>query len=282
MRRSTKQPATPPLSRRMTASPTRPSRPLTATRAQWAAPAPRLARVLLVGVLLVGALLAGAFSAAPAAAQQPTPAQAADRPAAQPNAEKVVALFDGRTLKGWRVANKSDFEDHGKVEVKDGALRLGKGAPGTGVVWKGEFPRINYELTLEARRVAGDDFFCGLTFPYRKEYCSLIVGGWGGGVIGLSNIDDISAVENETTEFINFKQNRWYAIRLRVTEQKIEVWIDKEKLVDLKTEGHKFGIWWEQEPMRPLGIASWNTGAELRKLSYRPLGKQPPAAKPVK
>ena len=38
---------------------------------------------------------------------------------------------------------------------------------------------MDYELRLEAKRVEGGDFFCGLTFPVGKEYCTLILGGWG-------------------------------------------------------------------------------------------------------
>ena len=50
----------------------------------------------------------------------------------------------------------------------------------TGITWTNEMPRMGYEISLEAMRVEGSDFFCGLTFPVGKDYLSLIVGGWGG------------------------------------------------------------------------------------------------------
>ena len=183
----------------------------------------------------------------------------------------VKTLFDGKSLKNWRIAKINDFESHGKVYVKDGAVVLEKGKPASGIVYTGKPPRMNYQLSLDAKRIAGSDFFCGLTFPVNKSYCTLIIGGWGGGSTGLSNVDEASAIDNETTGYTEFKQNQWYNIRLRVTEKKIEAWIDKEQIVELDSGDRKFSIWWEQEPARPLGIATWNTTAALRNIRLQEL-----------
>ena len=118
-------------------------------------------------------------------------------------------------------------------------------------------------------RVDGNDFFCGLTFPVGERFCSLVVGGWSGGVIGLSNINGRSAVENETTQFRDFKRDRWFAIRLAVTGGKIEVWIDKARIIDLATRGKKLSIWWEQEPALPFGIVTWVTKGVVRNIRVR-------------
>lgn len=185
---------------------------------------------------------------------------------AEPPAPQLGKLFDGETLGGWRVADQFDFAKHGPVRVEKGEIVLGKGRPATGIVWRGEPPRVDYELSLEAKRVEGDDFFCGLTLPIGTSYVSLILGGWGGGVTGLSNIDGLSAVENETTGATEFVQNRWYKVRVRVTKSRIQAWLDKESIVDVETKDHKFSIWFEQEPMRPLGIATWNTQGALRNI----------------
>lgn len=196
--------------------------------------------------------------------------------------KKEIALFDGKSLKGWRVADKFDFEDGGKVKVENGQITLPCGGPATGIQFQGKLPRINYEISLEAKRTDGDDFFCGLTFPVEKSYCTLIVGGWGGGATGLSNIDGMSAVENETTGFVDVRKDRWYKIRLRVAADRIEAWLDKEKIIDVETKDRKFTIWWEQEPMRPLGIASWNTSAALRNIRLKRLNKGANAVAPKK
>ena len=55
---------------------------------------------------------------------------------------------------------------------------LSDGESLTGVTWQGEPPaRMNYEIELDAQRVDGSDFFCGLTFPVNKTCASLICGG---------------------------------------------------------------------------------------------------------
>ena len=138
----------------------------------------------------------------------------------------------------------------------------------TGITWKDakKIPTSNYILEVEAQRVDGSDFFCGLTFPLGKDPCSLILGGWGGGVVGLSNIDNMAAVENESTGFLDVEDDRWYQIRLRVTTESIQAWIDGKEYFSVPTDSHKFGIWWEQEPVRPFGIASWFTSTQLKNI----------------
>ena len=107
------------------------------------------------------------------------------------------------------------------------------GNPFTGVNWTNDFPKMNYEVAFDAMRVMGSDFFCGLTVPVGESFCSLIVGGWGGTLVGISSLDGMDASENETTKFVSFETGRWYRIRLRVTEKKLQAWIDQEKLVDV-------------------------------------------------
>lgn len=183
--------------------------------------------------------------------------------------EKPVSLFDGRTLEGWKLAKDNAYIKPGKVAVAKGAIVMEKGNIATGIVYddKKPFPRSNYVVQLEARRTEGSDFFCGMTFPVGKSYCTFICGGWGGGVTGLSNVDNFSADENQTTGYEEFKNGQWYKIRLKVTDQKIEAWIDKRRIVDQQIKDRKFDIWWEQEPLRPFGIGNWHTASELRNIT---------------
>jgi hypothetical protein len=177
-------------------------------------------------------------------------------------------LFDGKSLGGWKA---TEFGGQGDVTVEEGQILLDFGSSMTGVTWTKDFPTSNYEIQLEAMRVDGIDFFCGLTFPVKKSYCSLIVGGWGGAVVGLSSIDGKDASENDTTQYMKFDKGRWYAIRLRVTDDRISVWLDDKQVVDQDIRGKKISTRNEVDRSRPLGFSTWETKAALRKIAYRPL-----------
>jgi hypothetical protein len=189
------------------------------------------------------------------------------KPAPAASAEAGESLFDGKTLTGWKV---SDFAGKGEVKVKDGQILLEMGYM-TGITRTSPVPKINYEISLEAMRVDGSDFFCGLTFPVKDDPCTLIVGGWGGGLVGLSSLDGQDASSNETTKFLSFENKKWYRIRLRVEPRRIQAWIDDDKVVDADISERKVSIRWEVEESKPLGIATWSTAAALRNLRLRKL-----------
>ncbi|MBT3375669.1 MAG: DUF1080 domain-containing protein [Lentisphaerae bacterium] len=182
-------------------------------------------------------------------------------------------LFDGKALGLWKA---TEFGGTDEVSVRDGCIVLEMGAADlSGVTWTGAVERRNYELELEAQRVDGDDFFCGLTFPYGETCCSLIVGGWGGELVGISSLDDLDASENETTVFQPFESKRWYRIRVRVTSGKIQAWIDEKQVVDVQPGDRKVGVRAEVEASQPLGIAAWRTKAALRKIRLRSIPPPP-------
>lgn len=179
-----------------------------------------------------------------------------------------TSLFDGKSMGDWKV---SGFGTDGKIEVKDGQLIIGAGEGCSGVTWKGAFPKTDYEISLEAKRVDGSDFFCGLTFPVGNDPCSFIVGGWGGSVVGLSSINGDDASENSTGTSMKFDDDRWYTIRVRVNKARIVCWIDKAQLVDEPLDGVKISIRSEVEASKPLGIATWHTTGAIRDIRWRPL-----------
>jgi hypothetical protein len=141
----------------------------------------------------------------------------------------------------------------------------------TGITWTGKPPRTNFELSLEGMRLEGSDFFCTTTFPVGKEYCSLVVGGWGGTVVGLSNVDFYDASDNSTSSSQDFKDHKWYRVRIRVTDAKIEAWIDDKQLIQQDRKGHQLGIRSEVDLNRPLGIATWCTKGAVRNIKLREL-----------
>lgn len=176
-------------------------------------------------------------------------------------------LFNGRTLDGWEITN---FGTQGPVYVSDDEIILGMGDGCTGITWKGKFPVADYEVTLEAKKVDGNDFFCGMTFPAGEYPCTLIIGGWGGTVVGLSSINGLDASENETTINRSFTKDRWYKISLRVTHSGIEARIDDEIVIDFTIGDNILSIRPEVDLSRPFGIASWRTTAALRNIRLIP------------
>ena len=172
-------------------------------------------------------------------------------------------ILDGRSLRGWEITN---FGPQGPVSVSGNEIILGMGDGCTGISWKGDFPIINYEVTLEAKRIAGNDFFCGMTFPVGNDPCTLIVGGWGGTTVGLSSIDGLDASDNNTKTLMQFEKNRWYHISLTVTATEIKALIDSVLVVDFKIGDKKLTIRPEVTLSKPFGIASWNTTAAIRNI----------------
>jgi hypothetical protein len=182
--------------------------------------------------------------------------------------QKFVSLFDGRSLGNW---NSTPFGGEGEVFIQDDAIHLAVGTSLTGVTFQGAVPKEDYEIILEAQRVTGTDFFCGLTFPVQETFCSLILGGWGGAVVGLSSIDGQDASENETNQIISFKKGQWYSVRVRVTDSMITVWLDGKQIISASTMGHQITIRPEVSRSKPLGVASWQTHAAIRKVGLRRL-----------
>jgi hypothetical protein len=203
----------------------------------------------------------------------PLSAAAAEPAKAAPASEKDKAgwksLFDGKSLDGWKNA---DFLRTGNVHVKDGAIVMDKGNQLTGVTYsRGDFPKVDYEVSLEGKKIEGRDFFCTTTFPVGDTFCSFVVGGWGGQVVGLTKVNGADAVENETTRSKEFKVDQWYRVRIRVTKDRILCWIDEEKMVDLETTDRKISIRIECQRCKPFGIATYGTTGAIRNIRVRSL-----------
>ena len=188
--------------------------------------------------------------------------------------QRQITLFDGTNLDNWE---RTDFAGKGDVRIdENGSLVLEMGAELSGVHWKGktELPKINYEVTLQAKRTMGSDFFCGLTFPFKESHATLILGGWGGSLIGISSLDDFDASENETGDAYVFEDKKWYDVRLRVTEEKLQVWLDDKMVIDTDVEGRKVSMrFGEIEMSVPFGICTYATTGVIRDIKIKKLCK---------
>jgi len=175
-------------------------------------------------------------------------------------------LWDGKTMKGWI---KAPFGGSGDVEIENGVLMLHQGLL-TGVNCTNPVPKVDYEVEVEARRTSGNDFFCGLTFPVKDSFATLIVGGWGGSVVGISSLDDNDAAHNETTLHKRFDAGKWYRIRLQVTADALSVWIDDARVIQASIQGRTVSLRpGDIEVSKPFGIAAYSTTSEIRSIRLR-------------
>ena len=191
-------------------------------------------------------------------------------PVMQDDPEGWESLFDGETLTGWEIVR---YVGAGEPCVENGVLKLPAASAGvmTGVRWVGKpIPTNNYVIYYEARRVAGNDIFAALTFPYKDTYASLIFGGWGGIVNGLSSVDGFDASENETTQHFSFRDNQWFPVQLRVTTDSIRATVGIEQVVDMATAGKDIHL---RDEILDTGLTLWTylTTGEIRNLRIKRL-----------
>ena len=186
----------------------------------------------------------------------------------QPVSDEWKSLFDGKTLAGWKIVR---YGGEGEPYVQDGALVLPMATTGlmTGVCWVGDsLPVNNYVVYYEARLIAGNDIFAALTFPYKDTYASLIFGGWGGIVNGLSSVNGYDASENETTQHFSYREKQWYPVQLRVTTDSIRAFVGSQQVVDLATSGKKIHL---RNESLATGFTLWTylTTGEIRNLRIK-------------
>ncbi|MFO1053561.1 MAG: DUF1080 domain-containing protein [Planctomycetota bacterium] len=173
-------------------------------------------------------------------------------------------LFDGTSLGDLA---PTQFGMQSEVYVEDGRLILEQGDPLTGVTWRGApLPTCDYAIEVRAARLRGTDFFCGLTFPVGDSHASLILGGWGGALCGISSLDDQDASDNETRSFRAFVTGKEYLVRIEVRRDRLRAFVDGERIVDVSTLGRRIDVRAEVRPSIPFGIASFATRAAIRDL----------------
>ena len=182
---------------------------------------------------------------------------------------KKIALFDGKSLDGWK---KIDFPSAGDVKVEGGKILMNTGGTMTGITTtRQDLPRVDYELNYEAMRTEGGDFFAAATFPVDKAYITLVNGGWGGNVTGLSSLNGMDASENETTCSIKYEDKTWYRFRIHVTGRAIRCWVDDKEIIAVDYQDRRVSTRLETRVNEPLGFAAWKTGGALRKIEIRTL-----------
>ncbi len=224
----------------------------------------------MAAVALVAALLTGCSTPDCACCKSTTASTGA---AAAKPAAAAQSLFDGKTLTGWK---DSGFAGAGEVTVEPNfkgqgpVIRIDAGQSLSGLTFTNAVPKTNFEITLEALKVQGNDFFIGLTFPVGEAHATLVLGGWGGATTGISSIDGLDASENDTTKFLGYEKDKWFRIRMKVTPAKLETWINDEKVVDQDIKDRRISMrFGEIESSVPLGIATYQTTTVVRSVQIK-------------
>jgi len=179
------------------------------------------------------------------------------------------ALFNGKDLSGWKLA---DIWGNGKVEVlSNGVVSCDIGKPLSGIVYTNPFPTMSYEVKLEALRKEGSDFFVALTLPVESNACTVVIGGWGGGLCGISSIDYMDASENPHSSGVALTNNVWYTLRVRVTPGLLEVALNdtlyNAKVPFEKSSSFSLRAGSDIDKTLPFGLATFETHALWRNLT---------------
>ncbi|HBJ84727.1 MAG TPA: DUF1080 domain-containing protein [Verrucomicrobiales bacterium] len=196
---------------------------------------------------------------------------AADEPKTE--APKEFILFNGKSLDDWETV---DIGGSGVVDLEGGVMIINQGESVSGVVYKkaATLPLTNYEITLEAKRLQGVDFFVGLTFPVGdlKTCATFVCGGWGGSVTGISSIDGFDASENNTSSYQRYEDDKWYAIKLRVTPENLSAWIGEKQVIDEDIINKKIAVRTGPiESYLPLSLTTFNTTSAIRNIKLTPV-----------
>lgn len=196
------------------------------------------------------------------------PAAAATKPAA--NTDSLL-LFDGKSLGNWK---PTEFGGEGAVRVEDAKIIVGAGGTLSGVNWTGPaLPTVNYEIDFDAMKIDGSDFFVALTFPYKKDHATFVLGGWGGSLVGLSNVNGSDAANNEYATSMEFAKNKWYHVRLRATDNRIQGWVgdQHDPVLDVDTTDKQISTRADIDAAKPLGLSTYQTTAAYKNIKLKKL-----------
>jgi len=110
--------------------------------------------------------------------------------------------------------------------------------------------------------------FLGVTFPVGKEgHVSLVLGGWAGAITGISNLDGLNASENKTTQYHNMPEGQWFKVKIMVTSDKIQCWLDDKQLVDVSRDDYEeYDTHGAVVDTKPFGMFSYSTWGRVKNL----------------
>ena len=122
----------------------------------------------------------------------------------------------------------------GKWQVKDGVISQRTQITECVAIFSEMFEATSYDLTLKARKQAGDEGFL-IIFDYFDEdnFKWLNLGGWGNAQHG---IETTMAASKSTTKTVggNIEKDRWYDVRIEVRDTQVRAFIDGQLIHDIE------------------------------------------------
>jgi alpha-N-arabinofuranosidase len=162
-------------------------------------------------------------------------------------------------LWGEMVWNRS-FEyvgnDTGKWSLNNGVLAQTAMADGPRTTF-GDERWHDYEFTIEARKVSGNEGFLILVRATDESTIWANLGGWNNSGHQLQNVGAPRNADFDRRVQGSIETNRWYKIRVRAEGTRIQTWLD-DQLVLTSTVPAGF------DHPGAVGVGSWQTAVEYR------------------
>lgn len=208
---------------------------------------------------------------------QPSPGPAETAQTAQTGQPSPSSALRATIPSGFM---ETEFGGEGCASIEANRIVLEPGVPLAGVTWTGESPEVPFVLEVEFTKRYGNDFPCALTFPVAGSHLSLVLGGWGGTVCGLSSLDGLDASRNESRFVRSFPPGVRTHVRVEVRADVVLAALDGVEVVRVELAGRTLGLRAELLPSRPLGIAAFATAVELHSVRWGPVSLAPAPAAP--
>jgi len=88
------------------------------------------------------------------------------------------------------------------------------------------------------------DFFEVITLPIRRLHtcATLVVSGWGRGLVAISSIDVLNANKNFIRGEHRFINGQWYRFRLEVRENDLKGWLDEPLIINASVRSRTISL----------------------------------------
>ncbi|MBM4036868.1 MAG: DUF1080 domain-containing protein, partial [Planctomycetes bacterium] len=198
-------------------------------------------------------------------------ARGAAAAAQDPRPGEWQGLFDGKSLDGWKVPEHDDLR-RGEAKIEDGAIVL-SASRRMALCWTGSMPQGDYEVAFDTSLVSGHRL-ASLYFPAGGGWCDLVLGGISGKLVGLDGVDGKGYRDNPALTQFKFEPNHWYAVRVRVAEGRVRVWVDGSEPINLPIAGHKFAVDDQRAALKPLALSAYQGATAVRNVRVKRVGAE--------